>query len=249
MKLPLTPSILGVLLMGALLSPAATLTNESFAQCSTGSASATGTSSCSAQDGVRVATAQSTVDHLAFGTVSLATSAAADGGDGKAIVTATAGFSDFFIIHGLPAVDGFLEISAQAFGARDTQLDGAIGLAGFTLDIPYFQQGFFRTAIPYRFGDIAEFSVLLSLSAAAENICPACSVSDSRAASFELEQFRVLDANMREIRGYKFHTLSETQYDFVGGEFADPAGVPEPGTWALSGVGLIAAAYLRHRRN
>ena len=248
MKLSRISQIFGALVLCAAQMSAAALTFESSATCTAGSNTVTGGDSCLARSGFTFAAANSAAQPLDYGEVDLSVGVVMEGNGNSASISATAGFEDFFIVYeeteGNP---GFLELTTNVYSSTNDIIEDAIRLAGRKFDLQPHYGGSMTLIVPFNFGDVMDFAVFFSLSAAAEDCEEGCQGGAAASAGFAFPRFRVLDAGGQALSGYKFHTESETKYDFAGGTFQDPSAVPEPATYALTGIALLMAGLLRRR--
>ena len=241
-------SLTAALILCAVDLSAAALTFESTASCTAGVNTVSGTDTCLARNGFTFAGANSSAQPLGYGEVNLDVGAVVEGNGNFSSISARAGFEDFFLVYGLQdGTPALLEMTADVYSGTGHTLTNAIRLAGMSMTVETGFGGQRTVVVPFSFGDIMDFSVMFELAAAASDCEEGCNVADGRSAGFALRYFRVLNGLGQELSGYRFHSESETAYTFVGGTFQDPAAVPEPATWGLTGMGLIAAGMARRR--
>lgn len=228
----------------ATFTSAATLTNESMVSCTANGVTITGTESCYMDDGQQWTVAESIDPQAEFGNLHLSTNVIAEGPNRAAHVDARVGFADRLMVFDAPAAGGaFLEMEVH-FSISGPVMQDALYFGDQVRDIDdSLGPNLLRLLVPYQNGQVIGFGASLFYTNSAQSgSCAHCSDSDGDVANFTLRTFRLLDGAGAQIDGVKYHTESGAQYDFLGGEFADPAAVPEPGTLALAGLGLIAAA-------
>ena len=241
-------SLVAALILCAVDLSAAALTFESTASCTAGANTVAGTDSCLARNGFTFAGANSSAQPLAYGEVNLDVGTVVEGNGNFSSISARAGFEDFFLVYGQPdGTPAFLQMTANVYAGTEHALPDAIRLAGMSFSVEAGFGGQMTLIVPFSFGDVMDFSVLFELGAAADDCEEGCNVIDGRAAGFALREFRVLNNLGQELSGYRFHSESETAYNFIGGRFQDPAAVPEPATSALTGIGFMAAALARRK--
>jgi hypothetical protein len=235
----------------ASLTSAATLTNQSSVSCTANGVVVTGNDSCYIDDGHEWTVAESIAPQAEFGDLHLSTNVIAEGPNRAAHIDAKVGFADRLVVFGAPSVgDTFLEMEVH-FSISGPVMKNALYLGNEVRDIDdSLGPNLLHLLVPYQSGQVIDFGASLFYTNSAQSgPCAYCSDSDGDVANFTLRGFRLLQGSGAQLDGFNYHTESGSQYDFIGGTFADPAAVPEPGTLAMAGLGLIAVTCWRGRRD